>query len=288
MQDNHTYNLPYDFCDDNSMETVVYYYTAEQSSINNRISFTHNVLSLLVEGYKEVYSNNHNISIENNKFFMLQSGNSLMTEKLINNRTYASILFFFTDNFLSNFIERRKLLLKTPLRPEETQSILLFEKDSYIFNFERSMQLLGEDMKYDYLLAQAKLEEILIYLWRKNSESMSAFFQKILQQDKEQSFKDIIKQYELSNLTLDELAFLSNMSLSTFKRKFTETYQTSPKKYFIGKKMEKAQIELQRNRRPSEIFHELGYENLSAFSNEFKKQFGVSPKNYGAQFEPKQ
>ncbi|WP_428224677.1 helix-turn-helix domain-containing protein [Flavobacterium sp.] len=287
MQNNHTYNLPLDFCNDNKMDSVVYYYTAAQSSINNRISFSHNVLSLLLEGYKEVYSNNSNISIENNKFFMLQSGNSLMTEKLINNRTYASILFFFSDNFLSNFVEKRKLLLHQQPVNENTESIIVFEKDNYIYNFERSMMLLGDDMKNDYHLAETKLEEILIYLWKKNSESMSSFFQKILFQDKEQSFKDIIKQYELSNLNIDELAFLCNMSLSTFKRKFTETYNTSPRKYFIGKKMEKALIELQKNRRPSDIGFELGYENLSAFSNEFKKHFGVAPKHYSSQFEPK-
>ena len=193
-------------------------------------------------------------------------------------------MFFFTDNF----IDKKGLLFKSKFPLEKTQSLLVFEKDNYIFNFQNSMLLLSDDLKTDTQLIEAKLEEILLYLWKKNPESISSIFQKILAQDKAQNFKDFIKQHELNNLTLDELAFLSNMSLSSCKRKFNETYQTSPKKYFIKKKMKKARIELQKNRRPSDIFHELGYENLSAFSNEFKKQFGLSPKNYSSQFEPKE
>ena len=44
--------------------------------------------------------------------------------------------------------------------------------------------------------------------------------------------------------------------------------------------MEKAGLLLRQNKKPSEIYYELEYENLSSFSNEFKKFFGVSPKNY--------
>ena len=81
MQNNQPYNLPFDFCKVNLNDTALYYYTAEQSSTNNRITFTHNVLSLLLEGHKEAHTGGHTFSIENNKFFLLQSGNSLMTEK---------------------------------------------------------------------------------------------------------------------------------------------------------------------------------------------------------------
>ena len=49
--------------------------------------------------------------------------------------------------------------------------------------------------------------------------------------------------------------------------------------------MARAALLLKQSKRPSEIYFDLGYENLSAFSNEFKKHFGVSPKNYADKVE---
>ncbi len=41
-------------------------------------------------------------------------------------------------------------------------------------------------------------------------------------------------------ITAEELAFLCNMTLSTFKRHFGKIYGTSPSKWILAKRMEKA------------------------------------------------
>ncbi|MFK7000169.1 helix-turn-helix domain-containing protein [Flavobacterium oreochromis] len=278
MNTQSVYNLPFDFFQNNHFDCAIYFYNAQQSTKNIPVTFTHNVLCFLLNGHKEVISNQNNISIQNDQFFLLQSGNSLMTERLIGESGYNSILFFFSDHFLNDILFKKQIQL--PKATHSNQAVLDLHKDAYVCLFEKSLILLKNDFNQALHLTHIKLEEILLYLLNKEPERISSFFQNTLSRDKHKSIKDIIQQHENNHLTIEELAFLSNMSISTFKRKFTEIYQISPKKYFISKKMEKARNELMLNKRPSDLYHELGYENLSAFSNEFKKYYGVSPKNF--------
>ena len=81
------------------------------------------------------------------------------------------------------------------------------------------------------------------------------------------------------NLKVEEIAFLCNMSLSTFKRHFKEEFQASPGKWLLDKRLEKAKILMeQRDVKASDVYLEIGYNNLSNFSTAFKNKFGISPK----------
>lgn len=88
----------------------------------------------------------------------------------------------------------------------------------------------------------------------------------------------------MNNISLEELAFLCNISLSTFKRRFVKIYETSPNKWMLQKRMELAKNLLQHhNEKPSEVFHKVGYENHSSFSQSFKQTFGITPKEFQMQ-----
>jgi AraC-like DNA-binding protein len=129
-------------------------------------------------------------------------------------------------------------------------------------------------------LLNVKLDEILLYIYLNYKEKLAITFNSIQSRNQNLELINVVHNNLNSNLTVEELAFLCNMSISTFKRKFIETFHSTPKKYFIEHRMQKAVTYLQQNKKPSEIYFDLGYENLSSFSNEFKKHFGVSPRTY--------
>ena len=82
-------------------------------------------------------------------------------------------------------------------------------------------------------------------------------------------------------MTVEEMAFLCHMSLSTFKRRFAIIYGTSPNKWLLEKKMQKAaQLLKQGDFKVNELYFELGYENLSSFIHSFKLFHGVTPKQF--------
>jgi len=94
-------------------------------------------------------------------------------------------------------------------------------------------------------------------------------------------FKRTIQQNQYSSLSLEQLAALCHLSLSSFKRKFNETYGESPKKYLNRMKLEKAVSLLRKPKsRISEVAFEVGFESLATFNRSFKQQYGKSPTDY--------
>ena len=94
-------------------------------------------------------------------------------------------------------------------------------------------------------------------------------------------FEEVIKKNIYSNISVNELAILCNMSLSSFKRKFAEIYIVSPIKYLMIIKLQKASELLEdKNNLISNIAHEVGFESLTAFNRSFKAYYGKAPSKF--------
>ncbi|QNK64792.1 helix-turn-helix transcriptional regulator [Pedobacter sp. PAMC26386] len=79
---------------------------------------------------------------------------------------------------------------------------------------------------------------------------------------------------------ITNLGLISCMSSSKFKILFTKIYGLAPQKYYINKKMEYAKkMLLNEDTSISIVVFKLGYQNASAFTRQFKKYFGVLPKD---------
>lgn len=71
---------------------------------------------------------------------------------------------------------------------------------------------------------------------------------------------------------------MTGRSISAFKRDFKEIFKETPNRWLVQKRLEEAHFLLQKSgKTPSEIFIDLGFEDLSHFSFAFKKKFGKSP-----------
>ncbi|MCK8495818.1 AraC family transcriptional regulator [Spirosoma sp. RP8] len=78
------------------------------------------------------------------------------------------------------------------------------------------------------------------------------------------------------NIPLACFAKLTGRSLSSFKRDFAKIFDTTPEKWLQSKRLEQAHYLMStQNLRPSAVYLEVGFENLSHFSTAFKSKFGV-------------
>jgi len=79
------------------------------------------------------------------------------------------------------------------------------------------------------------------------------------------------------NIPLAQFAKLTGRSISSFKRDFTKTFDTTPERWLQKRRLEMAYFLIsQKKRKPSDVYLEVGFENLSHFSTSFKKEFGVN------------
>ncbi|MNY56378.1 Virulence regulon transcriptional activator VirF [compost metagenome] len=82
-------------------------------------------------------------------------------------------------------------------------------------------------------------------------------------------------------MPIEKFGYLTGRSLTTFKRDFAKAFNTTPQKWLTQKRLELARYQLiEKNRKPIEVFYEVGFENLSHFSFAFKKQFGKNPTEF--------
>ena len=83
------------------------------------------------------------------------------------------------------------------------------------------------------------------------------------------------------HLSNKELAKLCSISQDCFIRTFKMYFDTTPRKYILDLRIEKAKaMLLSRSKTVSEIAYALGFESATYFSNMFKKKVGVSPIQY--------
>lgn len=274
----HTITIPDELNLENSLAVQVFDYSSSKGVSKQQIILNQNTFSFLIEGTKEVVFDNSALSIDDSQFLVMKSGNCLMTEKLSEVSNYRSVLLFFSNEMLSKFI--RKIELEK-IESKEYQSVFAFEYDEFLKRFVESLVDLSKLSKnLQNKILEVKLEEIMLYLVEKHGTDF-LYSLSVNADNTTQKFIQVIENSHLNKLTLKELAFLCNMSVSTFKREFEKHYSESPIKWFQNKRLEFAHFLLQQKQKnPSEVYFEVGYENLSSFTQAYKSKYGVTPKHH--------
>lgn len=271
-----TITLPDQLNLEHSEAVQVFNYCSSQDISKQQIILNQNTFSFLIEGTKEVVFDNSTLSINNSKFLIMKAGHCLMSEKLSTVQNYNSVLLFFSNEILLKYIEKNEAQTH---QSAKHKSVYAFDYDSFIHGFVQSLLGISKLTKdIQKKLLAVKFEEIILYLTALHGTD---FLYALCEKTKDTS-KNFIKTVEtnyLSKLTLKELSFLSNMSISTFKREFKKHYNESPIKWFQNKRLEHAHYLLnQEQKTATEIYFEMGYENLSSFIQAYKSKYGRTPK----------
>lgn len=176
------------------------------------------------------------------------------------------------SNLTDKFLKKQKEINK----PKKIVAKELIEK--YINNL---IIYLDNPGLIDDDLAILKFKElVMILLKTENYENIQELFSTLFNPNK-LKFTTIVENNIYNNLTIEDLAFLTNKSVSSFKRFFKATYQESPAKYIKKKRFEKAsELLIITNDLVSDIGYQCGFQDPSTFTNSFHSFFGLSPTRY--------
>lgn len=255
----------------------------------NRVILHRNMIHLLIEGRKTVIYGGQSTTVNDDAFLFLAAGSCLTTSVLSDKGDYQAILLYFSDSLLLDFYMKYDRLVqqyrqaKQP--PAAAASFITFEKDVFLRNYIESLRLMLQlDQPLSQEICILKFEELLLYLLQTAPDTLLQF--KVNSTGSMQDF-EIRKAVEgniTRPVTVEELAFLCSMSLSTFKRRFTKIYGTSPQRWLLEQKMQvAARLLMDRQTKPGDVYDKVGYESHSSFSKSFRQVFGVTPSAYQEQ-----
>lgn len=279
-----TYNLPEDLLEGSSAgqnEVIIRHYTSSNDSVKNRIVLNRNMINLLVSGTKTIVYPDATAAVRAGELVVLSTGNVLTSELLAGAEHFTSILFYFSNEVFNQFLIKYDHLLTNFIPKHTKQPFLIFRQDNFIKQFVSSIQALiqnGHVLPAEVRLL--KIEELLLYLLHADPERFRSI--QIITRDRQQlQIRKVVESHIGQLITVEELAFLCHMSTSTFKRKFSDIYQTTPQKWLLARKLELAAEMLRiSDESPSGVYMKVGYQNHSSFSEAFRNHFGCTPSDY--------
>lgn len=154
--------------------------------------------------------------------------------------------------------------------------------DKLLHSFMESIDVLLDHPELaDEAMVKTKLMEFILLISKTQNATSHLDFLSAMFRKNATEFRDTVTNNLYANLSVEEFAQLCSLSISSFKRKFTEVYNESPKKYVAKMKLIRASKLLATgNLRISDIAYQCGYETISTFNRSFKAHFGKSPSEY--------
>ena len=187
---------------------------------------------------------------------------------------YPKVLQMLYDKEWPSFLDEVEKVPAIPFRHYESSSLLKTYIESLEFYFANPALVTDE-------LLKLKLKELVLLLARTdNAEAIKQLFKGLFNRA-EIDFCEAIEANLFHNLSLEELASICNLSLSSFKREFAKHYDCPPARYIRKRRLEKAaQLLRATELRVSDIAYDCAFQDLAHFSKVFTKEYGVSPSTY--------
>ncbi|WP_162276891.1 helix-turn-helix domain-containing protein [Mucilaginibacter pedocola] len=248
-------------------------YRDKGGPFRNRVLFRTFAFSFVQHGQKHIYRAEGSTILRPGHGMLIPEGHSIIAEHSDSDEAYNSIIIFFPASLGQEFIASRNY----EGRVKDIAPYVHFEIDGYIGEYVNSLKtLICRGQKLSPELAVIKVNELLTALCDLHPGLLVSLFSG----QRDLSLMNLIEQNLLKELSLEELAFLANRSVSSFKRDFMKMYGVPPQQYIRGRKLEIAGKELLKGKSASELYLDYGYQHLSNFNTAFKRKFGVTPSAY--------
>lgn len=235
---------------------------------------SYNALSMVISGEMELNDGVYRKVFRSGDVYLVRKNQLLkFLKKPGEEAGFKSLSIRFDDNLLKQMSAEENFVLQEKAK---TPAFINLSEVSYLKYFMESLlqyQDLLENKSPE--LALVKQKEALLLLF-----GHDIVFKNILY-DNSDPYKVNLEEFMSKNyhfnVKLDRFAYLTGRSLATFKRDFEKTFGITPGKWLLQRRLQEARYLLEKGKKASDIYLDLGFEDLSHFSFTFKKQFGLSP-----------
>ncbi len=235
------------------------------------------VLLFVLEGTYIVRFGKKEYKVRKNEMVLLQKAIVIEYEKFGESDSEYALdytMFFLKDELLNEFLNMSNIKYSYPsvFIPVTVHSATE-RLQSYIVSLKAYFK---ESKEVGDELVKLKLFELLFNIVDADEKLLYQFLQ--LKRKEPSSIVKVIEENLMNPVSLNDLAYLSGRSLSTFKREFQAIYNEPTFQWIRNRRLEKAkELLMNSGLSVTDVCFATGFENVAHFSKSFKKKYGVPP-----------
>lgn len=189
---------------------------------------------------------------------------------------YRSVSICIDENSLHE-LKNQYPVSETKVKQENFGNVFLLKKNKFFKNYIDSLlPYLENGNEISQQLIRMKIKEAIMIFIEANTNLIDILFN--FSEPGKIDLEAYMNEHYLFNGELEQFAYLTGRSLSTFKRDFERIFKTTPNKWLVQKRLKEAYYLIKDTGfSPSDACLDTGFKNYSHFSVSFKKTFGRSP-----------
>ncbi len=236
-------------------------------------------ITLVLQGLLKIENDNNLLAtIRENQMVFLPKGLYTISDILPREGVFEAVVFFFEESLISEFLG--SINLKTNKERCVTHIVMDYTPEIKLFT-ESTLQVYGNKSLAHRSLTRVKLFELLHLLSNTQTSVCLPGALTTLNNKEKKSLREFMNTNFSKPLAIEDYAYLTGRSISTFRRDFMVQFGVSPKQWLIDKRLDKAKLLLTNgDTSVSQVAVETGYENVSHFVKAFHKRFGTPPKQF--------
>jgi AraC-like DNA-binding protein len=228
----------------------------------------------LVKGTMHGYDGNKHYTLKSGECCIVRKNHLARYNKQKENDHFEKVIVIFDGDFLKKYQEKHKVpVTNFPSK----EAFLAIRKNELIPNFLHSLTAYyNSEGKISKTFTDVKREELLLILLQTNPELANILFDfGIPEKIDLESFMNRNFRF---NVAIQRFAYLTGRSLTSFKRDFERIFHDTPSHWLVQKRLHEAYFLMdKKDLKASDVYLEVGFEDLSHFSFAFKKLFGFAP-----------
>lgn len=251
-----------------------------QSLFNREGYISNHVISILLVGQQRITTyEDQQITVNGGEILLIPRGLYHITDLVPREGQFHSLLFYFGNDLIQDFLSG------TPVQEVKREVVPEYLKLGVVPTIQQFAHSLLQVYRQPGLnnkrFLPIKILELLHLINDLVSEQRFADFLFQLTLPQRRNIGTFLENNFDKPLNIEDYAHLTGRSVSTFRRDFKQQFHTTPKKWLKQKRIERA-VHLLNTRSMSvnQLSYAVGYDNVSYFIRAFRKEVGLTPKQY--------